>query len=143
MNLLLLAFQTVITGANLAQPIPPTDYSCRLEAVDGARFTLSGRTPPFPVGFDANASLPAQIGGEGMPELIGEARISPGHASDYFREFQLSTYRPGGRHYRVSLMLRRDGTSVAYATIFVENDRRIPYDYLAAGLCTSNFDSAG
>jgi hypothetical protein len=136
--LLSLALQTVMTSPTLAQPVPETAWNCRFAIPGGGSFTLGGRTPLFPAGMDMNGSLPAEIAGEGMVELTGRASVSPGHASDWFREFQISARR-GTTTHRINLLLRREGTSIAHITRFTENDRQIPYEYFTVGLCAAQF----
>jgi hypothetical protein len=134
--LLILAAQTLVTGApGIPQRIASTAWTCNLVAADGSRMRLSGVTPEFPAGFDPNGSKPAEVAGGGP--LLGRVSVSPGDASEWFREFQVSASR-GNETYRLNLMLRKEGASVAYATRYVSG-QRVPYEYHAAGLCGADF----
>jgi hypothetical protein len=138
--LLLAALQaTMVTPAPpMAQAIPATRWSCAMSRPDGSRFTLAGLTPLFPVGFDPNRSAPIAVTGDGPATIVGRASVSPGHASDYFREFQISS-RWAAERFKLNLSLRRAGTSIATMTRYEENERREPYDHYAVGFCTAEF----
>ena len=142
--LIIAALGQLITGAPpLAQAVPATDWSCAFEAADGARLKLTGRIAEIPAGTDPNSSLPTEAQAEGLDTLAGKYGVTSQHASDWFREYQLSAFRKGGERYNVNLKLRRGGAGVADITRYVENSNREPYSYFAAGLCTSQFDVAG
>lgn len=132
----------VVTGAPpRRQPVPATDWSCAFEREDGGRFRLSGRIDGIPAGWDPNRSRPTEIAGDGIPALVGKASATNQEAGEHFRDYQVSTMR-GNETYYVNLKLRRGGAGVGYVTRFVSGPDRQPYHYLAAGLCTSQFDVA-
>jgi hypothetical protein len=136
-GLFLVAQSLVAAAPGLPQPIGPTGWSCDLAAADGSRVRLQGVTPAFEAGFDPNGSKPMEVTGSGLGALTGRASVSPGDAGEWFREFQVSG-QSGSETYRLNLMLRREGSSVAYSTRYVSG-RNIPYEYHAAGLCTADF----
>jgi hypothetical protein len=65
--------------------------------------------------------------------------VTPGEGGEWFREFQVSSGYPGVPIYRMNLMLRKEGTSIAYVTRYVETGRQVPYEYYAVGLCSAAF----
>ena len=54
----------------------------------------------------------------------------------------IESRRSGDEVYFLQLKLRREGTSVAYATVYRHTGKPIPYDYYAAGLCKADFAPA-
>jgi hypothetical protein len=124
-----------------SRPIPATEWSCALEDEQGGRFRLSGRLDEIPAGWDPNRSRPTEIDGEGMALLLGKASMTSGEAGEHFRDYQIGIVR-GEESYYVNLKLRRGGLGVAYVTRFVSGPDHQPYTYIAAGLCTSQFDVA-
>ena len=138
-SVLLMSQLVSVPAAGLPQRVPATSFSCELTAADGSRVSVAGVTPEFARGTDPNAQVPMTLTGAGSDGLTGRAMVSPGDASDWFREFQISSLGRSNEVYRLNLMLRREGTSVAYTTRYVSSGQPIPYDYHAAGLCTANF----
>jgi len=138
---LALAQTTLIAPAPpRTRAIPATDWSCSLEGEDGSRFRLSGRLEEVPPGWDPNRSRPTQVDGEGAPTLLGRAHFTARNAGDHFREYQIGVVR-GIETHHVNLKLRRGGSGVVDITRFVSDGQRQPYSYVAAGLCTSQFDA--
>ena len=137
----LMAQVLVAPASGLPQRVPPTSFTCELMSADGSKVSLAGVTPDFPRGTDPNAQVPMTLAGTGPAGLAGPAMASPGDASDWFREFQVSALGDAGETYRLNLMLRRAGTSIAYTTRFVSG-RTEPYDYHAAGTCRADFAPA-
>ena len=139
----LILAQAVVHSAppGIPQPVPPTHFSCDLAAADGGRFTVAGTTPEFPKGWDPNRSKFVTIDSS-HEAFQGRVGIDPGEASEWFRDFQLSTSGKGSVLYTLQLKLRRDGTSVAYGTRYQSTGRQIPFDYHAAGLCRAEFAPA-
>ena len=142
--LLLLAAQAITAPAgDLTEAVPPTAFSCDMRAGDGGHFTISGTTPLFPVGSDPNGSLFVPVESSHPDAFRGRVvAITPGHASEWFREFQVTSTAKGDVRYNLNLMLRRDGTSVAYTTRYQSTGKPIPYDYHSAGLCKADFGAA-
>ena len=139
MSLFLLA--QLITGASgIPQAIPATGWSCNMMTPDGARFTVSGMTPRFSKGADPNGYLPIDLSGDGPAALAGKAMVSPGDASDWFREFQVSA-RVKDEQFHLQLDLRKKGASIAHATRYVSG-WNVPYEYHSVGLCRANFAPA-
>ena len=128
-------------AAGIPQAVPPTRFACDMAAGDGSRFTVNGVTPEFPKGWEPNRSKHAEI--ESSHEAYaGKVGIDPGDSSEWFRDFQLSTYGKGGVLFTLQLKLRREGTSVAYGTRYESTGRQVPYEYHAAGLCRAEFAPA-
>ena len=142
---LLLAQATVQGPApGIPQAVPPTRFSCNLMAGDGSHFTVAGTTPLFPAGSDPNRSKFVTLDSSHAEAFHGTVGVTPGDAGDWFREFQLSGGGKSGALYNLNLMLRREGSSVAYTTRYLSTGKPIPYDYHAAGPCTADFSpSAG
>ncbi|HEY0111993.1 MAG TPA: hypothetical protein VGB59_02445 [Allosphingosinicella sp.] len=144
MSLLLalaLAQASVVTSAPPSdRAVPATEWSCAFEGADSARFRLSGRLEPIPAGWDPNQSRPTQMEGEGSAALAGKASYTNQENGQDFRDYQIQVAR-GAETYFVNLKLRRGGAGVAYVTRYVSGKRE-PYSYIAAGLCTSQFDAA-
>ena len=141
--LALLAQVTIQTLApGIPQAVPPTRFSCDLAAADGSRFTLAGTTPAFPKGWDPNRQETATIESSHAEAFRRKVGIDPGDASEWFREFQVSSGYPGVTQYNLILMLRKEGASVGYVTRYLSTGQRIPYEYYAAGLCRADFAPA-
>ena len=138
---LILAAQAVLhmPAPGIAQAIPPTHWSCGFQGADGAKFTVAGTTPEFPAGSDPNASKMLAASSTHSEAFRKPAGVSPGHASDWFREFQVSSGVPGNAQYMLNLMLRREGMSIGYVTRFVSDGRQVPYEYYAVGICSADF----
>jgi hypothetical protein len=133
---------TIVTGAPpLRRAVPATEWSCAFEGEDGRRFRLSGRIDEIPAGWDPNRSRPVEIAGDGPPALIGKGGATNNEADEHFRDYQVQTMQ-GNETYFVNLKLRRGGSGVAYITRYVSSADHRPLFYIAAGLCTSNFDVA-
>jgi hypothetical protein len=130
--------QLIAAAPGHAIPVPATGWSCTFETPDGARFRLAGRMDEIPVGWDPNRSRPVRVEGDGPSALTGELGMTGETAGEFFREYQLTSIS-GRERYNVNLRLRRGGAGVADITLYVENDRREPYSYYAAGLCRSDF----
>ena len=126
----------------IARAIPATAWTCGLQAADGSKFTVAGATPEFPVGSDPNSSKFVTLRSTHPDAFVRRVGVTPGHASDWFREFQVSSGIPGKPQYMLNLMLRREGASVAYVTRFVSDGRQVPYEYYAVGLCNADFAPA-
>jgi hypothetical protein len=124
----------------LRQPVPATDWSCTFEGEDGGRFRLSGRLTEIPAGWDPNRSRPTQVEGEGSV-LPGRASAISVEAGEHFRDYQIGIVR-GAETYYVNLKLRRGGAGIGYLTHYVSSADHQPYSYIAAGLCTSQFNVA-
>ena len=141
--LLLLAQVTMHTLApGIPQAVPPTRFSCDLAAADGSRFTVAGKTPAFPKGWDPNRQETVTIESSHAEAFRRKVGIDPGDASEWFREFQVSSGYPGVMQYNLILMLRKEGASVGYVTRYLSTGQRIPYEYYAAGLCKADFAPA-
>ena len=141
---LLLSAQLVsVPAGGIPQAVPATRFSCDLVAADGGRFTVSGATPLFPKGWDPNQSKFEPVASNHAEAFRGRAvAIRPREAGEWFREFQISGSAPNDVTYNLNLMLRREGTSVAYTTRYQSTGQPIPYDYHAAGLCKADFAPA-
>ena len=141
---LLVFAQTVQTLApGIPNAVPPTGFSCDLSAADGSRFTVAGTTPAFPKGWDPNQSKFEPVASSHVEAFRGRAvAIRPREAGEWFREFQISGGAPNDVTYNLNLMLRREGTSIAYTTRYQSTGKPIPYDYHAAGLCKADFAPA-
>jgi hypothetical protein len=129
--------QTLAPG--IPQAVPPTRFTCDMGAGDGARFTVAGTTPAFPKGWDPNRAEFVQLESTHPEAFRRKAGVDPGHASDWFREYQVSSGYPGVMQYNLSLMLRKEGTSIAYMTRYLSTGEHIPYEYYAVGLCKADF----
>jgi hypothetical protein len=134
------AVQTLAPG--IPQPVPPTHFACDMSAGDGSRFTVAGTTPAFPKGWDPNRSQYVTIASSHPDAFQGKVGIDPGDAGDWFREFQVSAMTKAGVRHTMILMLRREGTSLAYTTRYQSTGKPIPYEYYATGLCKADFAPA-
>ena len=132
-----------VPAPGIAHAVPPTAWSCNFQAADGSKFTVAGTTPEFPVGSDPNASKFVDVQSTHPEAFRKKVGIDPGHASEWFREFQVLSGYPGVPQYTLTLMLRREGASIAYVTRYVSDGRKVPYEYHAVGLCSANFVPAG
>ena len=141
MSVLLALAQTVQTLApGLAQPVPPTAWRCNFQATDGSiKFAMSGITPLFPAGWDPNSSKFVPVVTDHPDAFKRGVSVTPGHASEWFREFQAGGSGAGNAQYNVNLMLRRSHHSIAYITRYVSTGQQIPYEYYAVGMCTAHF----
>ena len=138
--LVLLAAQMVTTLApGIPRSVPPTGFACNLMAGDGSHFTVAGTTPEFPAGSDPNSSKFVDIASSHSDAFRRRVGVRPRDSGDWFREFQVSGSGQGGVEYNLNLLLRREGTSVAYTTRYESTGKPIPYDYHAAGPCTADF----
>ena len=138
--ILLLAVQLVTAPAGgIPQAIPTTAFNCNMQAGDGTKFTVAGSTPEYPAASDPNGTKFVIVQSSHAEAFRKPVGISPGDASDWFREFQVSSGSPGNAQYRLNLMLRKEGTSIAYATRYVSTGQPIPYEYYAVGLCSADF----
>ena len=143
MSPLLLAAQLVsVPAGGIPQAIPATAFNCSMQTGEGAKFTVGGVTPEFPAGSDPNGMKFVAVQSSHPEAFRKSVGVSPGDASDWFREFQLSSGYPGVAQYRLNLMLRREGTSIAYATRYVSTGKPVPYEYYAIGLCNADFAPA-
>src|SRR5689334_19010592 len=70
---------------------PGTAFNCNLQAADGSKFSVSGMTPDYPAGSDPNGMKFVAVNSSHPEAFLGRAGISPGEASDWFREFQVSS----------------------------------------------------
>lgn len=141
--LLALAQVTMHTLApGIAQAVPATAFNCALQAADGSKFSVAGVTPLFPAGSDPNSSKFFAVQSTHPEAFLKSVGITPGDAGDWFREFQLSSGYPGVPQYRLNLMLRREGASIAYVTRYVDTGKQTPYEYHAVGLCNADFAPA-
>ena len=130
--------QTLAPG--IPQAVPPTAFSCELSAGDGSRFTVAGTTPLFPKGWDPNRAKYVSIESSHADAFKGKVGIDPSqNAGEWFREFQVSAVTRNNVRHNLHLMLRREGTSVAYTTRYQSTGKQVPYEYYAAGLCKADF----
>ena len=136
---LALAQLVTVPADGIARAIPPTAFNCNLQAVDGTKFSVSGVTPEFAAGSDPNGmkfAAAQSSHGEAFRKSVG---FTPGDASEWFREFQVSSGYPGVAQYRLNLMLRKEGASIAYVTRYMSGGRSEPFEYYAVGLCNAAF----
>ena len=139
-GLLLLSQATMQTLApGIPQPVPPTRFACEMTAADGSRFTVSGITPLFPKGWDPNRAAFVELQSTHPEAFGGRVGVDPGDAGEWFREFQVSSGYPGVMQYTLTLMLRKEGASIATMTRYLSTGQRIPYEYYAVGLCQADF----
>lgn len=151
-ELLLLAQVMVETLDERPQPeIPATEFACSFDRMnaDGSAsdsFDLRGVAPLAPEGHSRSASFIMMLQSATGSPLAGRASAQPLKASDWFRDYQISR-RVDSKLYVINLKLRREGTSVAYATVYDDswNEGRDseafePYRYDFAGLCKANFN---
>ncbi|HVM22231.1 MAG TPA: hypothetical protein VM308_02870 [Sphingomicrobium sp.] len=136
----LLMAQLITGGSGIPQAIPVTSWSCEMITPDGGRYTVAGTTPKFPRGADPNGYSPILLTGNGPAALAGNAMVSPGDASEWFREFQVSS-RVKDEQFHLQLDLRKEGSSIAHATRYVSG-WSVPYEYHSVGLCRANFAPA-
>ena len=142
-GLLIAAQVTMHTLApGISQSVPATAWSCNLSAADGKTFTLSGMTPLFPKGSDPNRSVTMTLASTHPEAYRKPSGVRPGDASEWFREFHVSSGYPGVPQYELTLMLRREGASIAYMTYYLSTGEHIPYQYYAVGLCKADFAPA-
>ena len=129
----------------IAQPVPPTSWNCSFQTADGSRkFMVAGTTPLFPAGWDPNLAKFVQVVSDHPDGFKRPVGIDPGHASDWFREFQVTSTGADNAQFVTTLMLRREGNSIAYMTRYVSTGQQIPFEYYAVGLCRADFTpSAG
>jgi len=140
---LLLSAQLVsVPASGIPQAIPATAFNCNLQSVDGSKFSASGITPDYPAGSDPNEMKFVALNSTHPEAFVRRAGIAPGEASEWFREFQVSSGYPGVPQYRMNLMLRKEGASIAYVTRYMETGKQIPYEYHAVGLCSALFAPA-
>ena len=132
--------QTLPEG--IAQAVPATGFACELTAADGNHFTVAGTTPRFPKGWDPNRAEYVDLESSHVEAFRRKVGIDPGEASDWFRDFQVSSGYPGVTQYTLQLKLRREGASVGYVTRYRSTGEQVPYEYYAAGLCKANFAPA-
>jgi hypothetical protein len=139
--LLLLAQVTVQTLApGIPQAVPPTAWNCSFQAADGSRkFVVAGTTPLFPAGWDPNSAKYVRVISDHPDAFSRPVGIDPGHASEWFREFQVSSSGANEARFVLSLLLRREGHSIGYITRYVSTGRQVPYEYYAVGLCRADF----
>ena len=137
---LLQSVQTLAPG--IARPVPPTHFACDMTAGDGSRFNVAGTTPAFPQGWDPNRAKYVAIESSHADAFKGEVGIDPREAGDWFREFQVSGVTKDNVRHTMRLLLRREGTSVAFTTRYQSTGQPIPYEYYAAGLCKADFAPA-
>ena len=135
------AMQTLAPG--IPQAVPPTHFTCDLNAADGAHFTVAGTTPLFPKGWDPNRSDYVELQSTHAEAFRKKVGIDPGDAGEWFRDFQVSSGYPGVPQYTLQLKLRKEGASVAYVTRYLSTGEQVPYEYYAAGLCKADFTPAG
>jgi hypothetical protein len=140
--LLALAQMVEMPASGIAQAVPPTGFSCDMAAADGNRFTVSGVTPAFPKGWDPNRANYVELQRTHAEAFRRKAGIDPGDASDWFREFQVSSGYPGVTQYTLQLKLRKEGASVGYVTRYRSTGEQVPFEYYAAGLCKADFAPA-
>jgi hypothetical protein len=69
----------------------------------------------------------------------GTVGIDPGDAGEWFREFQISGVTKEDVRHTMRLMLRREGTSVAFTTRYQPSGKQVPFEYYAVGLCKADF----
>jgi len=139
---LILMAQVVQTLApGIPQAVPPTRFTCDMTAGDGSRFTVAGTTPAFPKGWDPNRAKFVSIESSHAEAFKGNVGIDPGDAGEWFREFQISGVSKSDVRHTMRLMLRREGTSVAFTTRYQPTGEQIPFDYYAVGLCKADFAS--
>lgn len=150
-GLALMAQAMIETIDTRPQPeIPATAFACSLArfSADGTAsetFDLRGTIPVAPEGHLPNASFIMALQSATGSPLAGRASVTPTEAGNWFRDYQISR-RVGTALYVINLKLRRDGQSVAYATVYDdswnagrESGAFEPYRYDAAGLCKADF----
>ena len=139
--LVVLAQMVEVPAGGIPRAVPPTGFTCDVAAGDGSRFTIAGVTPEFPKGWNPNRSKPVKVDSshEAFRGIVG---IDPGEASEWFRDFQVSTYGKDKVSYTLQLKLRRNGTSVAFGTRYESTGQQVPFDYYGAGLCKADFTPA-
>lgn len=130
--------------------IPATAFACSLARMnaDGSAtegFDLRGLIPVAPEGHSRSASFIMMLQSATGSDLAGRASVQPMEVGDWFRDYQISR-RVGTALYVINLKLRRDGQSVAYATVYDDSwnagrdsNAFEPYRYAAAGLCKADF----
>jgi hypothetical protein len=130
--------------------IPATAFACSLartgsDETTTESFDLRGMIPVAPEGHARNASFIMTLQSATGSALAGRASVQPLEASNWYRDYQISR-RVGSALYVINLKLRRDGQSVAYATVYDDSWNRggdsaayEPYRYDAAGLCKADF----
>ena len=129
--------QTLAPG--IPNAVPPTRFACDMVAGDGSRFTVAGMTPAFPRGWDPNRAKFVTMESSHSDAFRGKVGIDPGEAGKWFREFQVSAFTKDDVRHTMRLMLRREGTSVAFTTRYQSTGKPIPFDYYAVGLCKADF----
>jgi hypothetical protein len=137
--LLILSQMVQVPADGIPQAIPPTAWNCALQASDGTKFSVGGITPLFPAGSDPNAMKFVSVQSTHPEAFTKKVGIDPGEAGDWFREFQVSSGYPGVPQYTMQLKLRKEGTSIAYVTRFLDTGKQVPFEYYAVGLCNADF----
>lgn len=134
-----------ITGpaGPIAAPRAATSWSCELTDATGAKIKLSGRFEQVPAGADPNRGIPVKLTGNGPEPLLTLGSYTAGEQSDFFREYQVTARaRATDDRYNLNLELRRNGQGVANITHYAPKTPPEPFTYIAAGLCTAEFEPA-
>lgn len=139
---LLVQSMTVPAGP-IAAPRAATSWSCELTDTTGAKIKLAGRFEEVPAGADPNQSIAVKLSGNGPEPLLNYARYTAGKQSDFFRDYQVTARaRATDDRYNLNLELRRSGQGVANITHYAPKTPPEPFTYIAAGLCTAEFEPA-
>jgi hypothetical protein len=140
---LILAQSVTGPAGPTATPRAATSWSCELTDAVGAKLMLAGSFPEVPAGADPNRGIPVRLSGNGPEPLLAFGRFTAGKQSDFFRSYQVSARaRTTDDTYHLNLELRRGGRGFANITHYAPSTPPEPFTYVAAGLCTSEFEPA-
>jgi hypothetical protein len=120
--------------------VPVTQFGCSMQTTDGKAFRIAGITPLFKPGRDVNRQETMAMNADAFDALKGMVGANVLHASEQFRDFQISTAR-GNESYTLTVKLRRGSQGVAWLTRYAPATPPEPYRYVAVGLCTADFDA--
>jgi len=138
--LLLAVAQIAVPVATLARSIPATTWSCTLADSGEHGFQLSGKFDEIPAGTNGYDRQPTSINGDGPERLRGKAQFKSGPSDNLFRYYEVWMDGEGVTVNKLNFVLRNGGHGRVEV---VRLDPPRPYDFIATGLCKSDFTLPG
>ena len=139
---LLLAAQTVQTlPPPTADVQSPTDFSCDFLGIEGNRFTLNGRFPEVPAGWDVNRGIAMEMKGDGPTGSTGKMEARPFGSGKEFRRFYIMAPLSGGEHFNIMVALFAEETGIATIDHYkpANGDHESKMSSFATGDCEAKF----
>lgn len=135
----------VVPEPPLGEARPATSWSCNFFDATGESFTVEGRFPEAPVGWDPYTELETVVTGQAPTNLLGAKRVRLAKSAPEVREYLMYEVTPESVRYDFNFQFVRDARSLATVTRYTppSGDKLGQIAAFATGHCLSKFHAVG